>query len=254
MSTATEHYDRFLAEHYTWMLGGDIGTVVTAQLDLLRRLGLDMRSHEKSTAFDLGCGPGTQALALAQLGYTRVIAVDTSAVLLDELTRFAAGSGAESILRAVQRDIRGAVPVLADPGSVETVVCMGDTLPHLPGRSDVEQLIDEVAVALRSGGSFVVTYRDLTPVLHGSDRAILVRQTADRILTCFLDYTDDDTVVVHDLLHTRRGDAWTLTTDSYPKLRLPHQWLSARCRAAGLDIAHDDIGPGGLRVLHAVKP
>lgn len=175
-------------------------------------------------------------------------------VLLDELTRFAAGCGFQSIVCPVQRDIRGALPVLADPGSVEAVVCMGDTLPHLPGRLDVQQLIEEVAVAMRSGGSFVVTYRDLTPVLHGSDRAVLVRQADDRILTCFLEYTDDNTVVVHDLLHTRRDDAWTLTADSYPKLRLPHQWLSAQCRAAGLDIAYNDTGPGGLRVLRAVKP
>ncbi|MFD3747361.1 class I SAM-dependent methyltransferase [Nocardia sp. NPDC058633] len=254
MSTATEHYDRFLAEHYVWMLGGDIGTVVADQLELFRRLGLDTRRQDKGAAFDLGCGPGTQALALAQLGFTRVTAVDTSAVLLDELTRSAAGYGVEPIVRPVHRDIRGALPDLADPGSVEAVVCMGDTLPHLPGRSDVRQLIGEVAVALRSGGSFVVTYRDLTPVLHGSDRAILVRQADDRILTCLLEYTDDNTVAVHDLLHVRRDGGWTLTTDSYSKLRLPHQWLSAHCRAAGLDIAHDDTGPGGLRVLHAVKP
>lgn len=65
MRTATEHYDRFLAEHYLWMLGGDIGTVVAAQLDVLRQLGMDTRSCEKGAAFDLGCGPGTQALALA---------------------------------------------------------------------------------------------------------------------------------------------------------------------------------------------
>lgn len=253
MSTATEHYDRFLAEHYLWMLGGDIATVVADQLELFRRLGLDTRSHEKSAAFDLGCGPGTQALALSHLGFARVTAVDTSAVLLDELTRFAAGYGVESIVRAVQRDIRGALPALAVAGSVETVVCMGDTLPHLPGRSDVRQLIEEVAVALRPGGSFVVTYRDLTPMPHGRDRAILVRQTADRILTCLLEYADDNTVVVHDLLHTRRDGAWTLTTDSYAKLRLSRRWLSDQCRAVGLDIADDETGPGGLRVLHAVK-
>ncbi|MEV0364598.1 hypothetical protein [Nocardia fusca] len=128
-----------------------------------------MRSDEKGIAFDLGCGPGTRALALARLGFTRVTAVGTSAVLLDELTRFAAEGGVEPIVRPVQPDIRGALPALADP------------------------------------------------------------------------------------LHTRRDGPWTLTTDSYPKLPLPHRWLNAQCRAAGPDIAHDDTGPGGLRVLHAVE-
>lgn len=253
MNTATDHYDQFLAEHYTWMLGGDIDTVVAAQADLLRRLGLDAHSDGTATAFDLGCGPGPQALALARLGFARVTAVDTSAVLLDELVRTARRHGAEPIVRPVRRDLRGALPALAGPGSVGTVVCMGDTLPHLPARSEVRQLIEEVAVALRPGGSFVVTYRDLTPERHGDDRIILVRQTDDRILTCFLEYADENTITVHDLLHIRHDDAWALTTDSYPKLRLPHHWLRDRCRAAGLDIRHDETGPGGLRVLHAVK-
>lgn len=254
MGTATEHYDGFLAEHYTWMLGGDIGTVVASQTDLFRRLGLGAGSDADATAFDLGCGPGPQTLALARLGYTRVTAVDTSALLLDELTRSARRYGVEQVVHPVQQDIRGVLPAHAAPGSVDAVVCMGDTLPHMPCRSDVRQLVDEVAVALRRGGSFVVTYRDLTPELHGNDRVILVRGTDDRILTCLLEYTDANTVMVHDLLHTRRDKAWTLISDSYPKLRLSHRWLSDRCRAAGLDIGHDESGAGGLRVLHAVRP
>ncbi len=48
-------------------------------------------------------------------------------------------------------------------------------------------------------------------------------------------------------------EAGSGSTGSHPKLRLPHQWVAAQCRAAGLSIHHDDIGPGGLRVLLAVK-
>ncbi|TQE27002.1 class I SAM-dependent methyltransferase, partial [Streptomyces ipomoeae] len=31
MTTVAEHYDRFLAEHYTWMLGGDPAALVAGQ-------------------------------------------------------------------------------------------------------------------------------------------------------------------------------------------------------------------------------
>jgi hypothetical protein len=55
------------------------------------------------------------------------------------------------------------------------------------------------------------------------------------------------------VLHDRRGGSWNLTTGSYPELRIPHRWLTDQCHAAGLRVHHDDIGPGGLRVLHAVR-
>ncbi|MER6070003.1 hypothetical protein ABT187_14395 [Streptomyces sp. NPDC001817] len=32
---------------------------------------------------------------------------------------------------------------------------MGDTLPHLPSKGDVSQLLHEVATALRPGGQFL---------------------------------------------------------------------------------------------------
>lgn len=37
MTTAIGHYARLLAEHYTWMLGGDIAAVAEGQARLLDR-------------------------------------------------------------------------------------------------------------------------------------------------------------------------------------------------------------------------
>ncbi|MFE3961059.1 class I SAM-dependent methyltransferase [Nocardia sp. NPDC059091] len=254
MTAVDDHYDRLLAEHYTWMLGGDIDRVANTQADLFRRLGLAARPSDRASAVDLGCGSGAQTLALAHLGYESIAAVDTSAALLDELTENAKRLGYESVVQPTHRDLRGVLPDLATAGSLAAVVCMGDTLPHLPGRADVVGLIADVAEALQTGGSFVVTYRDQTVELPASNRFIPVRGTADRILTCFLDYVDEDTVLVHDLLHTWDGCGWNLMNGSYPKLRLSYQWLTEKCRAAGLDVHHDDNSPCGMQILHAVKP
>ena len=253
MATAADHYDHLLAEHYTWMLGGDIDTAAATQADLLRGLGLEVRADDGAVAVDLGSGPGPQTLALLRLGYVSVTAVDTSAFLLEELRDHATHSGTAEAVRPVHADIRGVLPRLFSPGSVATIVCMGDTLPHLPTRADVQQLVTDVAEALRPGGSFVVTYRDLTDERHGTDRFIPVRQTADRILTCFLDYVDESTVTVYDLLHTRHDGAWQMKTSSYPKLRLPHQWLADQCHAAGLVVRHVETTAHGMQVLHAVR-
>ncbi|WP_274917560.1 class I SAM-dependent methyltransferase [Streptomyces sp. WZ-12] len=256
MTAAVEHYARLLAEHYTWMLGGDLDAAAAGQRTLLRDLGVRAGTDPNATlAIDLGCGPGTQPLALAGLGFAPVVAVDTSEPLLAELTAaHARAGGAPNAIRPLCRDIRGALPEAAAPASVAAIVCMGDTLPHLPAKRDVSELLRDVARALRPGGHSVATSRDLTAELHGTERFLPVRSTDDRLLTCFLEYVDDDTVLVHDLLHTRAATGWELRTSSYPKLRLAARWVADQCRAAGLEARYDEVGPRGLGVLHAVKP
>ncbi|NUW39288.1 class I SAM-dependent methyltransferase [Nonomuraea rhodomycinica] len=249
MTEAIDHYDRLLARHYTWMLGGDLAALAAEQADLLRDAGA-APAGPGATAVDLGCGPGSQSLALARLGYSTVLAVDTSKALLDELLTAAGGDPA---IRTVQADIRTVLPRITPPGGADLVVCMGDTLTHLPGKDEVTALIGDIARALAEGGTLVVTYRDLSRPLTGTDRFILVRGSADRLLTCFLDYRDDDVVVVHDLLYTRSGDTWSRQAGSYPKLRLGAGWLAERCAAAGLTVRRDELGPRGMRLLTAVK-
>lgn len=245
-TAATDHYDRLLAAHYTWMLGGDIAAAARTQAGLLRDLGV-LPESAGALAIDLGCGPGTQALALAELGYSPVVAVDTSRDLLDELS---ANAGDLSAIQPSHADLRDA---LSGHDRAAAVVCMGDTLTHLPGKDDVRALLRDAARVLVPGGQLVLSYRDLTSPLVGTGRFLPVRATEDRIMTCFLEYTDSETVMVHDLIHTRCGDKWTQEVSSYPKLRIGAAWLTRSCQEAGLAVRHDTTGPGGLRVVVAVR-
>lgn len=245
--SAVAHYERLLAAHYSWMLGGDVREVAERQAGLLAELGV----KGGGVAVDLGCGSGAQTLALAGLGFSPVVAVDTSRRLLDELMTYVMDSDA---VRPVHGDLRTALPEVTEPGTVAAVVCMGDTLPHLPSKADVPVLLGHVVRALTPGGHLVLTYRDLTAELRGTDRFIPVRSSDDQLLTCFLEYRDEDTVIVHDLLHTRTDGGWQQQVGSYPKLRIASAWLADQCRAAGLDVRHDAPDARGMRVLHAVKP
>jgi SAM-dependent methyltransferase len=251
--TAADHYERLLAEHYTWMLGGDVHEVARRQAALLSELGL-AGAEGGGTAIDLGCGSGAQTLALLRLGFSSVTAVDTSRHLLDELITYAERTGSIGVVRPVQGDIRTVLPEVAEPGTAAAVVCMGDTLPHLPSKADVPVLLGHIVRALASGGHLVVAYRDLTRELRGTDRFIPVRSSGDRLLTCFLEYRDEDTVIVHDLLHIRTNGSWQQQAGSYPKLRIASTWLVEQCRAAGLDVHRDTADSRGMRILHAVKP
>jgi trans-aconitate methyltransferase len=157
MSTVHEHYERLLSQHYTWMFGVSFEDRVTEQKSFLSRTLATLHyTPEAATAVDLGCGPGFQTIALAQLGFSPVIAVDTSSELLDEL-RFHVGDLPVRIEKADMRDLSAIVQT----ERATVIVCMGDTLTHLPEKRDVSALFGSVFDRLRNGGMFVITYRDL---------------------------------------------------------------------------------------------
>jgi len=133
MPTVNEHYERLLSQHYTWMFGVSFEDRVSEQKSFLSRTLAPLQSTpQATTAVDLGCGPGFQTIALAELGFTPVIAIDTSAELLEEL-RSHVGSLPVQIEKADLRDL----PAIVQTGQATVIVCMGDTLTHLAEKSDV---------------------------------------------------------------------------------------------------------------------
>ncbi|MTJ79456.1 MAG: class I SAM-dependent methyltransferase [Telmatospirillum sp.] len=242
MAAVAKHYETLLAGHYTWMSGGFPGKVAE-QTALLTRLGLAPR--RSGHALDLGCGPGFQSVALADLGYD-VTAFDINRRLLAELTQ----QREQRPIVVREADIRTFASSVSQ--DVELIVCMGDTLTHLPSRDDVERLFRDAARTLEPGGGFVLTYRDLSAELTGTDRFIPVRADSDRIMTCFLDY-EAEAVVVHDLIHVRDNGEWTLHKSSYRKLRLPVHWVRDRMTGCGLILRHEETVKG-MTILVGGRP
>ena len=209
---------------------GDV-EAATARADAeLEAIGLP--SNAAGTAVDLGAGFGTHSLPLARRGY-KVIAVDSYEPLLQEL-RSRAGSLA---IRTVNADLLDFRPYVAQP--VDVILCMGDTLTHLPDAASLESLFAAVAAALVPGGLFVATFRDyVSTPLQGNGRFILVRGDENRILTCFLEYSDT-TVRVHDVLHERAAGNWQLRLSSYPKLRLAPEWVMKALASHGFSVRRE---------------
>lgn len=224
------------------MLGGDFAAVVARQRDQLLRAGVAAGS---GPALDLGAGPGYASVALADLGYGPVVAVDASPTMVEALA-VATGPPVEP----VRGEIADVPALAAVHGPFAVVVCLGDTVPHLPGRAVVEQMLRACAAALAPGGRLVLSLRDLAADPVGTHRSLLVRADEEAILTCVLDHRDADTVRVTDLLHTRGTDgAWSLSSSSYPKLRLSPAALHASFPGVGLvpDVCVEL--PSGLWVL-----
>ena len=221
MSNVAKHYEQLLAEHYVWMFGVSFEQKVAEQKALLAQVVATLPAARRSgTAVDLGSGPGFQSIALAELGYSPVIAVDSSRELLGEL----------QARRSYEIETREADIARLDwaavPESASVIVCMGDTVTHLPSKESVQKLFTDVFQKLAPGGVFVLSYRDLTGELAGTDRFLPVQADDTRIMTCFLEYKSSDAVTVHDLIYVRGEGGWKLNKSSYEKLRLGSSWVA----------------------------
>lgn len=236
MSTASvrDHYDRHLGPVYAWLAGG-IEAALERGAEEVEEVGLTPKGS--ALAVDLGAGFGMHAIPLARRGF-HVLALEGCAELLDTLQ---ARSGALPI-ETVRGDLRSYRRHLTGPP--ELVLCMGDTLTHLPDEASVARLVGDVAADLEPGGRFVLTLRDYSIPLTGEQRFIPVRGDANRILTCFLEY-EGSRVTVHDLLHERSGTEWSLRVSAYRKLRLAPEDLVDLLRESGLSVDRS-TGPSGM--------
>jgi len=125
---------------------------------------------------------------------------------------------------------------------------MGDILPHLPSRECVTNLFAEVNRRLVPGGKFILGFRDLSQELFGVDRFVPIRGDNDRVMTCFLEY-EPETVVVHDLIHVREGEGWTLHKSAYRKLRLSPAWVEMKLRVSGFELREREQAAGVWTVV-----
>lgn len=239
MSVVEKHYRDLLAADYLTMLG-DFDAQVRADKGLFCGFDLECESG-RSRALDLGAGPGTHSVALAELGY-HVTAVDLSEDLLSELLTRCKGLH----VQAIQGDMT-ALQGKVLPG-FDLAVCLGDTLSYLPSFDDVDQFFRQVRDALARRGQLLLGFRDLTEVLMGTDRFLSLAQTPTRIMTCFLEDRGDK-VTVYDLIHRLEGGVWTLHKGAYAKLRLCEQSVRGRLKATGFEIVHASTERGLVKIL-----
>jgi SAM-dependent methyltransferase len=234
-SPVIEHYENLLGPVYSWMVG-DLEAATARADDELGVIGLG--ANATGCAVDLGAGFGMYSLPLARRGY-EVVAIDSCRPLLRELI---ARVGTLAV-RAIAGDLLDFRDFVTRPADV--ILCMGDTLTHLPDIASLESLFTSVAASLAPDGLFVAAFRDYVSMpLQEDGRFILVRSDENRILTCFLEYSDA-TIRVHDVLHERAAEGWQMRVSSYPKLRLAPESVISSLASRGFSVRRE-TGLGGM--------
>jgi SAM-dependent methyltransferase len=238
MVTVKEHYENHLAKYYSWMSGG-----FSKKLEENRKFFKDHNLWPRSSrvAVDLGAGSGFQSIPLSELGY-QVIAIDSSNQLLAELKENAKDLSIEIINDDLLNFSKHS------PDTVELIVCMGDTLTHLNTHQNIRKLLRSVYNALEIGGQVVLTFRDLTTELKGLDRFVPVRNDANTIFTCFLEY-EKDYVRVYDIIYEKKHNQWKLKKSMFNKIRISPQWTRKNLQEFGFKVETYDIYSGVVCII-----
>ena len=238
MVTVKEHYENHLAKYYSWMSGG-----FSKKLEENRKFFKDHNLWPRSSrvAVDLGAGSGFQSIPLSELGY-QVIAIDSSNQLLAELKENAKDLSIEIINDDLLNFSKHS------PDSVELIVCMGDTLTHLNTHQNIRKLLRSVYNALEIGGQVVLTFRDLTTELKGLDRFVPVRNDANTIFTCFLEY-EKEYVRIHDIIYEKKHNQWKLKKSMFNKIRISPQWARKNLQEFGFKLETYDIYNGVVCIM-----
>lgn len=228
--TVKEHYDRYLGNFYSWTVGNFTEKQVE-QEGFFRRN--DITPKFSGVAFDLGSGHGINSIALANLGFS-VCAIDFNHQLLEELKERVEHHKIE-VIDAHLLEYLYAVRL-----KPELIACMGDTLTHLSGPDQVEELIALSAQKLERGGRLVISYRELTDELTNEKRFIHVNSDENRIHTCYLEYLPGY-VKVFDILLEREGTQWKQTVSWYPKLRISVSRVISLFEKNGLSLIKKEV-------------
>jgi len=131
----------------------------------LEREGLTLRSIFRNkgieTVLDVGCGPGTQSVPLAELGFT-VTGVDPSSKLLEKARQTATEHNVD--VDWIQSDFMSLRQSVNGP--FDAIVCKGNSLPHLLTDEEIETTLQTFFDFLRPGGIVVIGLRDFEMMLE----------------------------------------------------------------------------------------
>jgi glycine/sarcosine N-methyltransferase len=227
----------------------------------LEREGLGLRALFRNKGItrvlDASCGAGTQAVALARLGFD-VVATDPSAGMLRKAHEIASHYELRGSLEFHRCDFLHLEDVTSGP--FDAVVSKGNALPHLLTDEEIELALHTFYDLLRPGGMLVIGMRDFAPFMEARPRFIpgLVHELEDNrefITFDIWEWEDGPPVIATQKLFIVQGEENRYTTHKYQVIFRP---LSTdEVKVVLLEAGFEDISDQAERserVLVARKP
>jgi len=157
-NTTKKFYDDLSADYH--LNFNDWDKAIANQADVLDKIIRKYANGAPKTVLDCACGIGTQAIGLAQTGYT-VTASDLSPLALKR-------AGDEAEKRNVRIDFKVAdllQPESLVEGAFDVVICCDNPLPHLLTEHELQLAAKNILFKMNPGGLFITSIRNYDEIL-----------------------------------------------------------------------------------------
>lgn len=171
-------YDNLAADYEAAV---DHGPRLAAACDFLRRLHAE---KALGSFLDVACGTGLYALAAAGLGAGPVAGADLSGPMLE-----VARAQASATHRAIAFHAASMTDLTRFPDAAfDTLVCMGNSLPHLTDNGLLAKAFREFRRTLAPGGRLAIQLLNYTRILAGEERIVGVARQNSAEFVRFYDF------------------------------------------------------------------
>jgi len=227
----TEFYDDLAGDYH--LIFADWDAAIAWQAGVITGLLQDL-GVTSGTVLDATCGIGTQALGLAQAGFS-VTATDASPASVERCAREAAARGLT--LTTGVADMR-ALDV-AGAGGFDAAVTFDNALPHLLEDADLDAACAALRRVLRPGGVLLASIRDYDELLRtrpsGDPPRRFAADDRERIVFQVWDWLSDDRYAVRHFLMTGGQGRWDVTERQTTYRALPRAVLADALHRAGFE-------------------
>lgn len=187
--------------------------------------------HGVQSVLDSACGTGHHALALADLGY-RVVGADLSTAMIERAREHATSQDVD-----VTFHVAGLGGLAALGESVDAVICLGNSLPHLLSAHAVDNALADFATVLRPGGLLVIQNRNFDRVWARRERFMPPQAYRDDagewLFVRFYDYRE--TTVDFNMVRLKRSaDGWSQDVESTELRPIFRDDLAAALATSGM--------------------
>ena len=139
--------------------------------------------YQLQQVVDMGCGTGLHAIALARLGL-KVIAADPCAAMI---TRARENANRHSItIDWLTSPMQGVEDAITTPQ--DAVFCLGNTIPHVLTRRELNQAIRSLIKIVKPGGIIVFQLLNYQRILYQQERIVGVKRHENWEFVRFYDF------------------------------------------------------------------
>ena len=183
---------------------------------------------------DSASGTAMHAIALAQRGY-KAAAADLSPEMVARARQNAAAAG---VALRVEAAGFGEQAAAFGDGAFDAVICLGNSLPHVPDEAALAAALADFAACLRPGGLLLLQSRNFDAVLSHHQRWMEPQShqegDAESLFIRFYDFDPDGRVTFNMLTLQRQGDApWSQQVTATRLLPLTQALLTAALEKLG---------------------